>query len=118
MFTATDVYMRCVSFKMCAYNPPFAEAVVVQHTMPKNAEDHHPVQQGKLNFRDRSALLPEHQLVTYRQRFQRVNGEWKLHLVLTEPQPVDEDDVSAINAEPAQPACANGQCSFPSRNIR
>lgn len=115
MFAATDVYVRCVEFKLYAYKPPFAEAIVVQHTTPKNEGDHYPVEQGKLNFRHRSALLPEHQLVWYKQRFQRINGEWKVHLVLTEPRPVDDDKVSAITADKPQSNCANGQCSFPSR---
>lgn len=117
MFAATDVYVRCVDFKLYSFKPPFAEAVVVQHTAPKNEDDHHPVQQGRLNFRHHSALLPEHQLVWYKQRFQRVNGEWKLHLVLTEPQPVDADKVSAIKASVEQSSCANGRCSFPSRAV-
>jgi len=115
VFAATDIYMRCVGFKLYAVNKMYADAWVIQQTTPKNEEDHHPVVQGELNFRHNSALLPEHQLVAYRQRFHRQNGKWKLHLVLSEPQPVDEEAVDQLNnatpAKPvARPACKNGQC--------
>lgn len=115
VFAATDIYMRCVGFKLYAVNKMYADAWVIQQTTPKNEEDHHPVVQGELNFRHHSALLPEHQLVAYRQRFHRQNGKWKLHLVLSEPQPVDEDAVEQLNSakpvkQKVQPACKNGQC--------
>jgi hypothetical protein len=115
VFAATDIYMRCVGFKLYAVNKMYADAWVIQQTTPKNENDHHPVVQGELNFRHNSALLPEHQLVAYKQRFHRQNGKWKLHLVLSEPQPVDEDAVEQLNSakpvkQKVQPACKNGQC--------
>jgi hypothetical protein len=115
VFAATDIYMRCVGFKLYAANKMYADAWVIQQTTPKNENDHHPVVQGELNFRHNSALLPEHQLVAYKQRFHRKNGKWKLHLVLSEPQPVDEDAVEQLNSakpvkQKVQPACKNGQC--------
>lgn len=115
VFQATDVYMRCVGFKLYAVNKTYADAWVIQQTTPRNEDDYHPVVQGELNFQHHSALLPEHQLVAYKQRFHRHNGKWKLHLVLSEPQPVDEDAVDQLNnatpAKPvARPACKNGQC--------
>jgi hypothetical protein len=118
MFENTDVYMHCALFKMCAYNPPFADAWVVQQTTPKNTEDHYPLEQGKLNFRHNSALLPEHKLVVYKQRFHRKNGEWKLHLVLSEPTPVSDADLQKMQEQPTAqtaetPRCKNGKCSSP-----
>jgi hypothetical protein len=115
VFETTDVYMRCVGFKLYAVDKMYADAWVIQQTTPKNEDDHHPVVQGKLNFRHNSALLPEHQLVAYKQRFHRQNGKWKLHLVLSEPEPVDEDAVEQLNSakpvkQKVQPACKNGQC--------
>lgn len=123
MFENTDVYMRCVAFKMQAYKPPFADFLVVQQTTPKSENDHYPLEQGKLNFRHNSALLPEHKLVVYLQRFQRKNGEWKLHLVMSAPKPISDADVQMLNEREtnvaATPAnCPNGRCSSPFLRVR
>lgn len=113
MFDATDVYMHVVAFKVEKYSPPFLDALVVQQTTPKSENDYYPLEQGKLNFRHKSGLLPEHKLVVYRQRFHRVNGKWKLHLVLSEPEPIDAAGVQALTEKSHAAAndCANGQCT-------
>jgi aldehyde:ferredoxin oxidoreductase len=117
MFEATDVYMHVAKFELYSYNPPYAEAWVLQQTTPKNAEDHYPVEPGRLNFRHHSALLPEHKLVVYRQRFHKENGQWKVHLVLSQPEPVDEEALARINSKPTKRPtrsnCPNGRCSSP-----
>ncbi|MFM7205380.1 MAG: hypothetical protein ACKO4T_01740 [Planctomycetaceae bacterium] len=96
VFAATDVYMSCVCFKLGRVHLPYADAVVVQQTLPKDERDHYPLQQGESNFRHRSALLPEHKLVVYGQRFVRENGKWKVHLVLSEPKPISEDELNKL----------------------
>lgn len=120
MFAATDVYMHVAGFKLYAYNPPYAEAWVLQQTMPKNAEDHYPVEAGQLNFRHHSALLPEHKLVAYKQRFHKVRGEWKVHKVLSQPHPVDEATLAQLNGQraPAKSTCPDGKCSSPFVRVR
>jgi hypothetical protein len=126
MFTDTDVYMRLVWFKAYAYKPPYMEAYVIQLTLPKNEDDHYPAEQGELNFRHHSALLPEHQLVMYRQKFHLERGKWKVHAVLSKPQPVAEDvagrldeafaEAEAAGVDTSVNACPNGQCKFPRVN--
>ena len=114
MFEDTDVYMRVDKFQMIAFKFPYAVAYVQQLTMPKSEEDHYPSEQGKLNFRHHSGLLPEHQLVWYRQLFHFEKGKWKLHQVLTRPEPVKQADKEEKNSGTTitfgQSSCPNGQC--------
>jgi len=126
MFADTDVYMRLVWFKPYAYKPPYMEAYVIQLTLPKNEEDHYPAEQGELNFRHHSGLLPEHQLVMYRQKFHYDRGKWRVHAVLSAPKPVDEDvpkklddsfaKVEAAGIDTNLDSCPNGQCQLPAVN--
>lgn len=120
MFEATDVYMHVAGFNLYAYNPPYAEAWVLQQTTPKNEDDHYPVEAGQLNFRHHSALLPEHKLVAYKQRFHKVRGEWKLHKVLSKPEPVDDATLAQLNGQqaPAKNNCPDGKCSTPFVRVR
>jgi len=90
VFADTDIYMRVDGFELYEFDPPFAYAHVRQLTLPKNEEDHYPSEQGVLNFRHHSALLPEHQLVQYQQKFHYENGKWKLDRVITKPFPVGQ----------------------------
>jgi hypothetical protein len=91
MFEDTDVYMRLVDFKLTKFQPPRAYATVIQLTLPadqKDAADPEPGRQmGKLKFRHKSALLPEDQLSTYKQRFNFENGQWKVHRVVSHVYP-------------------------------
>jgi uncharacterized protein YchJ len=99
MFSSTDVYMRLDGLQVYKVEGPYAYARVLQYTAPKNAEDHYPSQQGKLNFKHHSALLPEHQLVQYEQRFKREKGKWYVDLIVSQPQPLK-----------AQSQCPDGKC--------
>jgi hypothetical protein len=91
MFEDTDVYMRLVDFKLTKFQPPRAYATVIQLTLPadqKDAADPEPGgQMGKLEFRHKSALLPEYELSTYKQRFSFENGQWKVHRVVSHVYP-------------------------------
>jgi hypothetical protein len=125
MFKDTDVYMRVEGFELYWIEPAtgFAYATVNQLTLPKDEADHKPDDAGKLYFRNRSALLPEYQLVQYKQKFQLVNGKWKLHLVLSEPIPEGHPEFKKLNASgiidpPAQNNCPNGRCSTPFVTVR
>ncbi len=92
MFKDTDVYMRLVDFQLTDFSPPFADAQVTQLTLPaedKDTQDARPGEAtGRLEFRDKSALLPEFELCTYKQRFHFENGKWKVHRVVSEPEKV------------------------------
>lgn len=89
MFKDTDVYMRLVDLTLTDFSPPFADAQVTQLTLPaedKDTQDARPGKaMGRLEFRDKSALLPEYELCTYKQRFHFENGKWKVHRVLSQP---------------------------------
>ena len=126
MFKDTDLYVRIDKFELYRVQPPYAYAYVNQLTLPKNESDHYPREQGKLNFRHHSALLPEHQLVQYQQKFHFENGQWKLHRVLSRPQPVDswsarelnDGDVSDVRVSRGmtvnmsqQQQCPDGKCN-------
>jgi hypothetical protein len=89
MFSDTDVYMRLVDFKLIDLRPPMAEALVLQLTLPADEKDREPVRHQRLgvNFKHHSALLPEFELVKYRQRFRYENGEWKVHKIVSRPIP-------------------------------
>jgi hypothetical protein len=127
MFEDTDAYFRVDGFEFYKFQPPYAYAYVNQMTLPKNESDHYPREQGKLNFRHHSALLPEHKLVQYKQKFHFDNGQWKLHRVLSEPQPVDSWSARKLkiagegngngNRAPA-PVCKDGKCSSPFIRVR
>ena len=122
MFEDTNVYMRIDGFELYKFKPPYAYAYVNQLTLPKSEDDHYPREQGKLNFRHHSALLPEHQLVQYRQKFHYENGKWKLHRVVSPPQPVDSWSARKLNqSEPAATSasgCPDGKCSTPFVRVR
>jgi len=109
MFESTDVYMRLVDFQMLRVQMPMAEAMVLQLTLPANESDREPVlhQRLGLNFRHHSALLPEYELVTYKQLFKYENGKWKVHLVSSVPVAAE------ANKLPEQADCPNGNCQFP-----
>jgi len=80
-----------VDFKLTKFQPPRAYATVIQLTLPadqKDAADPEPGRQmGKLEFRHKSALLPEDKLSTYKQRFNFENGQWKVHRVVSHVYP-------------------------------
>lgn len=118
MFETTDVYMRVDDFVLYKLTPPYAYAYVNQLTMPKNEEDHYPAENGALNFKHHSALLPEHRLVQYDQKFHFENGKWKLHRVISEPRSLDDWSVRDLkqvraNIEKRKTKCANGKCDKP-----
>jgi len=103
MFRETDVYMRLVDFQLTAFQPPMAEALVKQMTLPANEKDSPPATPGKLHFRNHSALLPDSQLVEYRQLFRLEGGKWKVHQIISAPTPVAEWPTGA-DAEQRQAA--------------
>lgn len=111
MFEDTDVYMRLVDFRLLRVQMPMAEAMVLQLTLPADEADRAPVLHQKLglNFRHHSALLPEYELVTYKQLFKYENGKWKVHLVSSVPVAADANKLP----EQSQPNCPNGNCQFP-----
>lgn len=124
MFRDTDVYMRVDGFEIFKFQPPYLYAYVNQLTMPKNEEDHYPREQGELNFRHHSALLPEHQLVQYIQKFHFENGQWKLHRVVSRPKPIGDWNVRELNSNANKSNrsgsgnCKNGKCSTPFVRVR
>ena len=90
MFESCDVYMRLVDFKLTDFAPPIAYATVIQLTLPANeqASDDADLSNRKLgttHFRSNSALLPEYELCSYRQRFNFEGGKWKVHRVVSKP---------------------------------
>jgi len=109
MFESTDVYMRLVDFRILRVQMPMAEAMVLQLTLPADEADREPVLHQRLgvNFKHHSALLPEYELVTYKQLFKYENGKWKVHLVSSVPVAAE------ANKLPEQADCPNGNCQFP-----
>jgi hypothetical protein len=89
MFEDTDVYMRLVDFKLIDFSPPIAHATVIQLTLPADEEasdaDLANRKLGTTHFRSNSALLPEYELCSYRQRFNFERGKWKVHKVVSKP---------------------------------
>lgn len=89
MFEDTDVYMRLVDFELTDFSPPIAYATVIQLTLPANEkgtdEDLANRKLGTTHFRSNSALLPEYELCSYRQRFNFEGGKWKVHKVVSRP---------------------------------
>ncbi len=89
MFEDTDVYMRLVDFELTDFSPPIAYATVIQLTLPADEkgsdEDLANRKLGTTHFRSNSALLPEYELCTYRQRFNFEGGKWKVHRVVSRP---------------------------------
>ena len=87
MFKDTDIYMRLVDFQLTDFTPPFADVQVTQLTRPaEDTQDARPGKaMGRLEFRNKSALLPEYELCAYKQRFHFENGRWKVHRVLSKP---------------------------------
>lgn len=121
MFDDTDVYVRLVNFQLVKFQPPRAYAIVQQLTLPADEADHQP-RQGKLNFRHHSALLPEYQLVEYKQRFNFENGQWKVHRVVTPPVPSGTwSSKFSASGEPTgrqKQNCPDGKCSAPFVRVR
>ena len=103
MFSDTDVYMRLVDFKLINLRPPMAEALVLQLTLPADEKDREPVRHQRLgvNFKHHSALLPEFELVKYRQRFRYENGEWKVHKIVSRPLPASTKTIEDAGLRPA-----------------
>jgi len=103
MFSDTDVYMRLVDFKLIDLRPPMAEALVLQLTLPADEKDREPVRHQRLgvNFKHHSALLPEFELVKYRQRFRYENGEWKVHQIVSRPLPASTKTIEDAGLRPA-----------------
>jgi len=89
MFEDTDVYMRLVDFQLTDFSPPIAYATVIQLTLPADEkgsdEDLANRKLGTTHFRSNSALLPEYELCSYRQRFNFEGGKWKVHKVVSRP---------------------------------
>lgn len=89
MFEDTDVYMRLVDFELTDFSPPIAYATVIQLTLPADEkgsdEDLANRKLGTTHFRSNSALLPEYELCSYRQRFNFEGGKWKVHKVVSRP---------------------------------
>lgn len=89
LFSDTDVYMRLVEFKLTKFKPPRAYAMVTQLTLPAEEKGTEAERGGRklgtTDFRSKSALLPEYELCTYKQRFNFESGKWKVHRVVSEP---------------------------------
>lgn len=123
MFDDTDVYVRLVNFQLVKFQPPRAYAIVQQLTLPADEADHRP-RQGELNFRHHSALLPEYQLVEYKQRFNFENGQWKVHRVVTPPVPSGTwssrftADGESKHQSGTTKNCPDGKCGTPFVRVR
>ena len=117
MFGDTDVYIRLTDFRLTGIQMPMAEGVVLQMTLPANEKDREPVLHQRLgvNFRHYSALLPEYELVTYKQLFRYENGKWKVHQISSEPEPAE---TNTLQKTEAPRDCPNGQCAMPFVNVR
>ena len=116
MFEATDVYLRLVDFKLIGLRGSMAEAMVIQMTLPKDEADREPVRHARLgvNFKHHSALLPEFEVVKYRQRFRYENGKWRVHVIVGKPIPTDQKELPDSLPRPAEKNdCPNGNCSWP-----
>lgn len=132
MFKDTDVYLRLTNFQLVKFQPPRAYAIVQQLTLPADESDHTP-RQGKLNFRHHSALLPEYQLVEYKQRFNFEDGKWKVHRVVTPPVPSGtwsskfsaggesasvQKQTGGESASLQKQNCPDGKCNAPFVRVR
>jgi hypothetical protein len=116
MFEDTDVYLRLVDFKIISLRGSMAEAMVIQMTLPKDEADREPVRHARLgvNFKHHSALLPEFEVVKYRQRFRYENGKWKVHIIVGKPIPTDQKELPDSLPRPAEKNdCPNGNCQWP-----
>lgn len=80
MFRDTDVYMRLVEFTLTDFAPPIAYATVIQFTLPADERGSDVGlanrKLGTTHFRSNSALLPEYEMCSYRQRFNFEGGSW------------------------------------------
>lgn len=101
LFNDTDVYLRVADFELLEFRPPFASARVIQITLPADEKDRESGDAKQVFFRGNSALLPKWECVEYTQQFRKENGQWKLHLITTEPTPAvwPPDDPKAIRAD-------------------
>ena len=117
MFGDTDVYIRLSDFQLTGIQMPMAEGSVLQMTLPASEKDREPVLHKRLgvNFRHYSALLPEYELVTYKQLFRYENGKWKVHQISSEPAPAE---TNILQKTEASSDCPNGQCAMPFVNVR
>jgi hypothetical protein len=90
MFEDMDVYMRLVDFELIKFQPPRAYAKVTQLTLlaeEKGTEAERGGRKvGTTDFRSKSALLPEYELCTYKQRFNFEGGTWEVHRVVSQPE--------------------------------
>ena len=89
MFKDTDIYMRLVEFTLTNFTPLIAYATVIQLTLPANEQanddDLADRELATTHFRSNSALLPEYELCSYRQRLNFEDGLWKLRRVVSQP---------------------------------
>ena len=116
VFEATDVYLRLVDFKIIDLRGAMAEAMVIQMTLPADEKDREPVRHARLgvNFKHHSALLPEFEVVKYRQRFRYEGGKWKVHIIVGKPIPTDQKELPDSLPRPAEKDdCPNGNCQWP-----
>ncbi|WP_353208534.1 hypothetical protein [Sphingorhabdus sp.] len=115
MFEETNVYMTLTDFEIIKVVTPRAYAWVTQRTIAQRPEDHKPKNPG-LNYRHHSALLPEYEEVRYKQRFNFEGGEWKVHKVVSAPEPVNGSKRLVVESAPSK--CPNGKCSMPFVKVR
>ena len=116
LWGSTDVYLRLVDFRIIKLRGQKAEGVVIQMTLPADEKDREPVRHQRLgvNFKHHSALLPEFEVVQYRQQFRYENGKWKVHQISGRPIPTDAKALSASLQRPAEKdACPDGNCQWP-----
>lgn len=101
LFRDADVYLRVADFELLEFRPPFASARVIQITLPANEKDRESGDARQVFFRGNSALLPKWECVEYTQQFRKENGQWKLHLITTEPKPAvwPPDNPNAIRLD-------------------
>lgn len=113
VFKHTDIYTRLDEFKLkrVDFKGTYAEARVVQTTVPKNEKDR---QSGNVHFQTNSAMLPKHETVWYQMAFQReANGEWKIYKMVWKPEPLplregDTKESTAIEKRDDRPAKPRG----------
>jgi hypothetical protein len=113
VFKHTDIYTRMDEFelKRVDFKGTYAEARVVQTTVPKNEKDR---QSGNVHFQTNSAMLPKHETVWYQMAFQReANGEWKIYKMVWKPEPLplresDAKESEALETRGDQPAKPRG----------
>lgn len=130
VFKRTDIYTRLDEFEVTRvdFKGTYAEARVVQTTIPKTKEDR---LVGNVHFQTNSAMLPKHETVWYKMAFQQeANGEWKIYKMVWSPEPLPlrrdsndpQDQAEQIIDEQnavieVGGGCPDGNCQFPSRSF-